>query len=192
MEFIPMKKVLTERQSQVLDFIKDYHRGNLRSPTIREIGAHFAITNNGVVGHLTALKDKRVIKILPRSRGIIVLDVGAHDVVETVWGCFTVGNEPSLSGSRDYNRLMYKERRLELIDEMGGVCVECDERDPDLLEFHHKHERTWTCRDKNRWTRLAIYKREWAAGKIELLCASCNKKAGKPAPAVCAGGGDEW
>lgn len=70
----------------------------------------------------------------------------------------------------------YRKDRVELLQALGGLCVECGNDDLDALEFDHKSraDRTWRARDTSRWQRLANYKREAAEGKIQLLCRSCN------------------
>ena len=69
-------------------------------------------------------------------------------------------------------------RRAKLIRELGGECVECG-ADFDL-EFHHVNGRTWIARKTSRWVRIKRYEEEACYGLIELLCADCNKVAGKP------------
>lgn len=58
---------LTDRQSAVLAYIRDYISEHEYPPIIREIGAHFGIGVNGVVGHLRALEQKGFIERLPNS-----------------------------------------------------------------------------------------------------------------------------
>lgn len=62
---------------------------------------------------------------------------------------------------------VYRKGRLKLIASLGGKCIGCPER-------------TWIARKTSRWVRLAMYRREAALGIIELRCANCNKKLGKP------------
>ena len=58
-----MKKKLTERQREILEFIETEIRQRGHSPTIREIGERFAIrSTNGVRTHLTALLKKGYLK----------------------------------------------------------------------------------------------------------------------------------
>ena len=54
-----MKEKLTERQNEILNFIKDYLRENGFPPTLREIGSRFQISSTfGVKRHLDALEKK--------------------------------------------------------------------------------------------------------------------------------------
>ena len=58
-----MKKKLTDRQKQVLQYIKDQISKHGTSPTIREIGNHMKIkSTNGVRLHLNALIKKGYLK----------------------------------------------------------------------------------------------------------------------------------
>ena len=74
----------------------------------------------------------------------------------------------------------YHRSRAELIAAMGGVCVTPGCGKTERLEFNHLERRTWIARRSNRWVRLAKYKREHAAGLLDLRCRSCNARAGKP------------
>lgn len=70
---------LTERQREVLDFIRVRVRDNHRPPTVREIGDHFEIrSTNGVRVILDALEKKGHLKRSPRlSRGLSVVESDA-------------------------------------------------------------------------------------------------------------------
>lgn len=72
----------------------------------------------------------------------------------------------------------YRRGRMALIKLMGGRCAECGYRW--RLQFHHLYFRSWVARKKNRWVRLANYRRDYALGLIVLCCANCNRQAGKP------------
>jgi repressor LexA len=63
---------LTERQTEVYEFIRDKMRNRGYGPTVREIGREFGISSpNGVMCHLKALERKGVIKREPNmSRAI--------------------------------------------------------------------------------------------------------------------------
>jgi len=71
------KKALTDRQVEVLEFIRARSEETRLPPTVREIGEHFQISStNGVRSILGALIKKGYIKRSPRlSRGIELLEV---------------------------------------------------------------------------------------------------------------------
>jgi len=51
---------LTDRQREILKFIKDFRKENVYSPSIREIQKAFGFASSeGVMGHLRALKAKK-------------------------------------------------------------------------------------------------------------------------------------
>lgn len=66
------RTVLTERQQQVLDFIRATLAADGRPPTLREIGVHMGIrSTNGVNDHLRALERKGyLVKDDMLSRGV--------------------------------------------------------------------------------------------------------------------------
>ena len=68
-------KALTERQIQVLEFIKQTTEEQGMPPTVAEIAAGLGLSStNGVRGHLQALARKGAIELIPNSsRGIRVL-----------------------------------------------------------------------------------------------------------------------
>jgi repressor LexA len=70
-----MKQELTERQSDILEFIGQYTAANGYPPTLREIGAKFGISSTfGVKRHLDALEKKGFLRIETNaSRGITML-----------------------------------------------------------------------------------------------------------------------
>lgn len=64
---------LTERQKEILNFLKSYVKDNGYPPTMREIGERFGFTWLGARGHLRALEKKSFIKINPfKARGLVV------------------------------------------------------------------------------------------------------------------------
>lgn len=71
-----MKKKITERQQEILDFISSFVQERGYPPTLREIGKVVGIgSTNGVVGHLDALEKKKFIIRRPDiSRGIEILN----------------------------------------------------------------------------------------------------------------------
>lgn len=59
----PKKSVLTTRQKEIYDFLKDKITTRGYGPTVREIGTEFGILSpNGVVCHLKALEKKGLIR----------------------------------------------------------------------------------------------------------------------------------
>jgi repressor LexA len=74
-------KGLTERQKEVLEYLKYYIRTFRYPPTIREVAEHLRISVKGAYDHLKALQKKQVINSnLNRSRAIKLL--GDNDVYE--------------------------------------------------------------------------------------------------------------
>ncbi|MDR2467836.1 MAG: transcriptional repressor LexA [Spirochaetaceae bacterium] len=55
---------LTEKQYEVLNYIKTYINRHSYPPTIREIAGHFAISPKGAFDHVAALKKKKRLKML--------------------------------------------------------------------------------------------------------------------------------
>lgn len=70
-----MKNKLTERQSDILSFISQFHEANGYPPTLREIGKEFKISSTfGVKRHLDALVKKGFLKVEGfASRGLTIL-----------------------------------------------------------------------------------------------------------------------
>ena len=71
-----MKKILTKRQQEILDFIESFMQRRGYPPTLREIGNEFGISStNGVRVNLAALEKKNYIVRRPwLSRGIELVD----------------------------------------------------------------------------------------------------------------------
>ncbi len=78
-----MKRILTKRQQDILDFIESFWKQRGYPPTLREIGKEFGIkSTNGVRVNLFALEKKQYIKRRPwLSRGIEI--IGAPKVEQT-------------------------------------------------------------------------------------------------------------
>jgi len=69
-------KALTERQTQILNFIQRRQESEGMTPTLREIAAHFRFRSpNAAVAHVRALLSKGFLKNLPgRARSLQVMD----------------------------------------------------------------------------------------------------------------------
>ncbi len=85
-----MKKQLTERQEEILTFIRQFREESGYPPTLREIGKKFGISSTfGVKRHLDALVKKGYLSIESNaSRGISfqhddeISSTPAHDIIE--------------------------------------------------------------------------------------------------------------
>lgn len=67
-------KGLTQRQSEILDYLKDYINDNKYPPAIREVANYFNISVKGAYDHIKALEKKNVITCsnnTSRSIGIV-------------------------------------------------------------------------------------------------------------------------
>ncbi len=67
-------KGLTKRQSEVLDYLKDFIDENRYPPAIRDVASHFKISVKGAYDHIKALEKKNVITSnnnTSRSIGIV-------------------------------------------------------------------------------------------------------------------------
>lgn len=80
--------------------------------------------------------------------------------------------------ARNGRRAGIQRRCLKII--MGGKCRRCKVRKLSVLQFHHKTARGWVAHRQARWIRIRLYMQDWIDGKLELLCARCNKIVGKP------------
>jgi SOS-response transcriptional repressor LexA len=65
---------LSNRQKQIMDFIKAYRKDNQTNPTRKEIGRHIGTCFSVVDVHLKTMKAKGFIDIRPEvARSIIIL-----------------------------------------------------------------------------------------------------------------------
>jgi len=82
-----MKNKLTDRQEEILTFIKQFTLESGFPPTLREIGKHFQISSTfGVKRHLEALVKKGFINIESNaSRGISMIRQDADDSMDGTW-----------------------------------------------------------------------------------------------------------
>lgn len=69
---------------------------------------------------------------------------------------------------KDYRR----KKRAELIERLGGECRQCGSKRK--LEFDHINGRDWEPREIGSTSRILLYVREAAIGKLQLLCRPCN------------------
>lgn len=70
-------KKLTDKQDNILSFIKDEIKDSGYPPTVREIGDKFKITVKGAYDHVKAIEKKGYIRTEQnKSRAIVVLNMG--------------------------------------------------------------------------------------------------------------------
>ncbi|MFC1538527.1 transcriptional repressor LexA [Candidatus Latescibacterota bacterium] len=83
-----MKKVLTKRQQDILDFIESFQKERGYPPTLRDIGNEFGIkSTNGVRVNLAALEKKQYIIRRPwLSRGIELINVPKVEATDSEVG----------------------------------------------------------------------------------------------------------
>lgn len=78
-------KALTQRQGEVLEYIKNYARDRHYPPTIREISEHLGVSIKGAYDHVKALEKKHYLRTgSNRSRTIEVIGESASDEEQTV------------------------------------------------------------------------------------------------------------
>lgn len=70
-----MNKELTERQADIIDYVKDYKDNYGYSPTYTEIADYFGFSSRNAQQHIRAIERKGKIKTTPGiSRSIIIID----------------------------------------------------------------------------------------------------------------------
>lgn len=98
------KPVLTARQREIYEFLKDKILNRGYGPTVREIGNHFEIRSpNGVMCHLKALEKKGLItRESHMSRAIQLTDTPQNRLTLKDAGRISVGSPlmPSTNGER--------------------------------------------------------------------------------------------
>jgi len=70
-------------------------------------------------------------------------------------------------------KIWAKKARLQLIQQLGGACVRCGAKRK--LELDHIIPRDYKIEKYGSDRRISIYRREAAEGKLQVLCAKCNK-----------------
>ena len=67
------KEALTERQREILSFIKSFRKKNGHSPTYNEIAEHFGMKDSGAFDAVKKLEEKGYIKRDRRPRMMKIL-----------------------------------------------------------------------------------------------------------------------
>lgn len=75
-------------------------------------------------------------------------------------------------------------RREAIIDRLGRKCVHCGTKGSkkNKLEVDHKKPRDWYLRAFSQLGRVRRYEQEEKEGKLQVLCAKCNKIKGNRTP----------
>lgn len=82
---------------------------------------------------------------------------------------------------RERQRKILSRRKEAIFVLLGGKeCVGCGETDEELLQFDHIHGRDWDVTKVSSTTRLKNYLYEALAGRLQVLCISCNSSKNRP------------
>lgn len=135
---------LTERQKQLLDFIKETVAASGMPPTVAEIAVAMGVSStNGIRQHLQALERKGAIELVPNaSRGIRLLDEDVEEMGLPIIGQVAAGS-PILAEEHieDYCRVdhnTFKPRADYLLRVKGESMQDIGIYDGDLLAVHRK------------------------------------------------------
>jgi repressor LexA len=127
-----MSKSLTDRQREVLDFIRKEIKKISLPPTVREIGEHFGIASpRGVSDHLAALEKKGyIVRDAGKSRAIKLTSKATHikmtgiPIVGTVAAGHPILSEENYDGVLDIDGL-FGTRDLFAVAVRGESMIEC-------------------------------------------------------------------
>ena len=143
--------MLTQRQQQLLEFLKEYHSNNGLMPSTREIQVHFGFASQtAAVSHLKALEKKGVIQKVPgKARALVfpeqlereeILDIPiygqiaagmAFETEQQNEGCLSI-DVATLGVPRSAKTFALKVRGDSMIDAhiMSGDCVILELKEP--------------------------------------------------------------
>lgn len=143
--------MLTQRQQQLLEFLKEYHSNNGLMPSTREIQVHFGFASQtAAVSHLKALEKKGVIQKVPgKARALVfpeqlereeIIDIPiygqiaagmASETEQQNEGCLSI-DVATLGVPRSAKTFALKVRGDSMIDAhiMSGDCVILELKEP--------------------------------------------------------------
>ena len=134
---------LTNRQTDVLDFIKEYSADNGMPPTVAEITSALNLNStNGVRGHLQALARKGAIELIPNaSRGIrLSSSVYRSDKTLPLVGRVAAGSpilaEENVEDEIEIDADLFKRRADYLLTVKGMSMRDIGILDGDLVAVH--------------------------------------------------------
>ena len=135
---------LTERQSRVLEFIRERIAADGRPPTVREIGRRFRIAStNGVRRHLDALERKGYVE---RDRGLSrglrlapeVAETGGLPIIGRVAAGTPITAVENLDGFLDFDTLFSPRDSLFCLQVSGDSMVDAGIWDGDYVVVRQK------------------------------------------------------
>jgi repressor LexA len=145
--------MLTERQEQILDFIREYQQAEGIPPSTREIRRHLGVSSQStVMGHLQALARKgQLAKLADRKWGLRAKETQAHLFELPVYGTIPAGLpameeqtpdeivavDPKVFGVRRPRRLHFWALRVR-----GDSMIDAHILDGDLAILERREPRT--------------------------------------------------
>lgn len=129
---------LTERQREVLDFIRDKIDNRGYGPTVREIGEYFEISSpNGVMCHLKALQKKGLIHRSPKQSRAIELSQELIDETRGLPLAGVVAAGPTTLAFEDTERIdfgeMFSSPNQFVLRVQGSSMIEAQISDGDYV-----------------------------------------------------------
>jgi predicted HNH restriction endonuclease len=92
-----------------------------------------------------------------------------HKAKRKIW------EEKNKDAMRLKQRLMKRSRKLQAIEYLGGVCLDCKQQfHPSVYEFHHR-DPLLKDRDPSKTLGLSEAKMKSELDKCDLLCANCHR-----------------
>jgi repressor LexA len=141
-----MRRTLTARQRQILDFILEQIDRRGFPPTIREIGDQFGISSpNGVRDHLIALQRKGYLKRTPeKSRSLEVAEQLRRDRGRPILGRIAAGKpilaEENFQGLLSLNNLFGRDDALFALRVEGDSMIKAGIFQGDFVIVKHQPE----------------------------------------------------
>jgi repressor LexA len=170
---------LTDRQAEILDFIRRHLAEEGRPPTRPEMASAFKLgSTNGVHKHLQALAKKGAIALIPgAARGIRILEEAGLPLVGRVAAGSPILAQENLLGRPDVNPELFRPRADYLLQVKGLSMKDEGILDGDWLAVHRapeaKNGQIVVARINDEVTVKRLHHR---GGKVELLPANADFK----------------
>ena len=115
--------MLTDRQQQLLDYLRDYHSETGLMPSTREIQAHFGFASQtAAVSHLRALEKKGVIqRVAGKARALVFPEeLEREEIVDIpIYGHIAAGM--AADAEQEKEGLAFPAMRKHLLCVCGGI-----------------------------------------------------------------------